>query len=511
MTSAAKRWSPLALCLPLLLASVPPPARAEWNSDKARNDVVRILNGELVPDILVAESSAISGSTKKVEAALDAADDEARKAGAGTADRAWIADFREALRELKPALDKLDEGLKEARKANSSLEEMDTEWAPANLKRLVEATCGKVSNQVKPQFASFARGAATEVDKRARQVEECKRILAEAARFAAGKGFEAVDEAIDTVVAQTADMLDNALDRVRESEAIVELLKGEDSNLCRLCCEDRKEEALKYIEYWRPPRFTSSDLFEEAKKMPRASGWIDVVAHGSATRIWVEQHEHAVDADAMFDILNREVGEQTLKQWKTAHKQLGKGVRLISCNTGERPDGIAQELAHKLGVPVKAPNGRLWKVRHLGGIKWVIHDPCNECTRLQNDSPLRHKHLLLEARRGRWITFSPNDSAAKELRNQLLEVRPCWTVVIYKVEKGGKKPDDVIDELKRINSKLDTKQALEHLTEDVGKTIEWELIRNQKKQKAIALATQVGRLGLKARAEVDKILKPFMD
>jgi hypothetical protein len=290
---------------------------------------------------------------------------------------------------------------------------------------------------------------------------------------------------------------------------MVELLQGEKSDLCRLCGEDRKDEALRYLRDFRPPRFVSEELFEEAKKLPRESGWIDVVAHGSATRIRVEQKDQAVDATAMFEILKEELGERVLKEWKTAHKRLG-GVRLISCSTGERPDGIAQQLADRLGVPVKAPNGRLWKVRQLGSVRWVIHDPCNECNRLKDDPPLRHKHLLLEARRGRWITFAPDGSAAKELREHLLAVRPCWSVVVYKIEKGAKAADDVVVALKRINPRLDEKAARKHLAEDVGDSIEWEIVKNQNKEKAIDLATQVTRLGLKARAEVDRVLKPFL-
>ena len=38
----------------------------------------------------------------------------------------------------------------------------------------------------------------------------------------------------------------------------------------------------------------------------------------------------------------------------------GQSIRLISCNTGALPNGAAQHLANKLGVPVLAPNKKLW-------------------------------------------------------------------------------------------------------------------------------------------------------
>ena len=36
------------------------------------------------------------------------------------------------------------------------------------------------------------------------------------------------------------------------------------------------------------------------------------------------------------------------------------GIRLLSCSTGRLDSGFAQNLANKLGVPVKAPTDTLW-------------------------------------------------------------------------------------------------------------------------------------------------------
>jgi hypothetical protein len=38
----------------------------------------------------------------------------------------------------------------------------------------------------------------------------------------------------------------------------------------------------------------------------------------------------------------------------------GQPVRLLSCGTGCLPEGFAQNLANKLGVPVSAPNDIIW-------------------------------------------------------------------------------------------------------------------------------------------------------
>lgn len=37
-----------------------------------------------------------------------------------------------------------------------------------------------------------------------------------------------------------------------------------------------------------------------------------------------------------------------------------KGIRLLSCSTGQDPTGFAQHLANALGKPVMAPNKTLW-------------------------------------------------------------------------------------------------------------------------------------------------------
>lgn len=77
-----------------------------------------------------------------------------------------------------------------------------------------------------------------------------------------------------------------------------------------------------------------------------ANGFLDVVAHGNSD--FVEVGGQLVDHRALSQIINNN------------SQFVGQDIRLLSCSTGELPNGFAQNLANKLGVNVTAPNDTLW-------------------------------------------------------------------------------------------------------------------------------------------------------
>lgn len=79
-------------------------------------------------------------------------------------------------------------------------------------------------------------------------------------------------------------------------------------------------------------------------------GYLDVVAHGNSSSV------RLTDVNGSHDIGHRELA-RLIKNRKD-YKRIG--VRLLSCETGMGADSIAQDLANKLGVPVKAPTKIFW-------------------------------------------------------------------------------------------------------------------------------------------------------
>ncbi|NLL05726.1 MAG: hypothetical protein GX270_08060, partial [Clostridiaceae bacterium] len=86
-------------------------------------------------------------------------------------------------------------------------------------------------------------------------------------------------------------------------------------------------------------------LIPYASKIKPISGYTDVVVHGSENSFWVLQNgvEVAVDQRALATFLKN-------------NGYSGGPIRLVSCNAGALTDGIAQDLANKLGAEVIAPS-----------------------------------------------------------------------------------------------------------------------------------------------------------
>jgi len=63
----------------------------------------------------------------------------------------------------------------------------------------------------------------------------------------------------------------------------------------------------------------------------------------------------------MVEVGNTVVNHRVLAKLIEGNPEFtGQNIRLLSCNTGVSCNGIAQNLANKLNVDVKAPNDFLW-------------------------------------------------------------------------------------------------------------------------------------------------------
>jgi hypothetical protein len=87
---------------------------------------------------------------------------------------------------------------------------------------------------------------------------------------------------------------------------------------------------------------------QNVKPLP---GVYDVAMHGNPRSVAIE----------LLDGRSLVAGHRTLARFIASRADyLGEVVRLLSCQTGGLPDGLAQNLANKLGVEVLAPSDRLW-------------------------------------------------------------------------------------------------------------------------------------------------------
>ena len=79
-------------------------------------------------------------------------------------------------------------------------------------------------------------------------------------------------------------------------------------------------------------------------------GRLDIIAHGNPKSIQYQINGKSVT------LSHRELS----KLLKSNKAYIGKSIRLLSCNTGENPNGFAQNLANKLNVIVEAPTKIVW-------------------------------------------------------------------------------------------------------------------------------------------------------
>lgn len=86
-----------------------------------------------------------------------------------------------------------------------------------------------------------------------------------------------------------------------------------------------------------------------ANRIKPMQGYTDVVVHGDANS---------------FCVLNKgkwvQVDQRSMATYLKSNGYSGGPVRLVSCETGTLPNGIAQNLSNKLGAEVIAPSDTVW-------------------------------------------------------------------------------------------------------------------------------------------------------
>jgi len=91
-------------------------------------------------------------------------------------------------------------------------------------------------------------------------------------------------------------------------------------------------------------------MLEYLSKVPAPEpGVVEIVVHGSVDDLIVKTDHGNITLDH--------------RRLATYIKKSGakfKRIRLLACKTGQHPQGVAQHLANKLGVPVEAPSDKLW-------------------------------------------------------------------------------------------------------------------------------------------------------
>lgn len=80
-------------------------------------------------------------------------------------------------------------------------------------------------------------------------------------------------------------------------------------------------------------------------------GKFDIIAHGTSKSIEIEHNGTKIKVDSR-------TAAQMIRRLPGYKK--GQAIRLLSCSTGTRNDGFAQNLANKLNATVYAPSDVLW-------------------------------------------------------------------------------------------------------------------------------------------------------
>lgn len=92
------------------------------------------------------------------------------------------------------------------------------------------------------------------------------------------------------------------------------------------------------------------NLKKAAKWIKEEKGFTDVIIHGAPNNAFMM-------VKGKWEPLNQRQLSKMIKK-DSGYKK--GAIRLVSCSTGQHESGFAQNLANKMGVPVKAPTDTLW-------------------------------------------------------------------------------------------------------------------------------------------------------
>ncbi|MEU1051242.1 putative T7SS-secreted protein [Streptomyces sp. NPDC005876] len=102
--------------------------------------------------------------------------------------------------------------------------------------------------------------------------------------------------------------------------------------------------------------FKPGDPLLKSMNRIKNNGTFDVGIHGSPTSVGYQIKDGPAHLSENWHNFNHREIASLIR----AHGWNGETVRLLSCQTGMKSDGFAQNLANSLGVKVEAPNDFLW-------------------------------------------------------------------------------------------------------------------------------------------------------
>ncbi|MFF0514912.1 putative T7SS-secreted protein [Streptomyces sp. NPDC004250] len=106
--------------------------------------------------------------------------------------------------------------------------------------------------------------------------------------------------------------------------------------------------------------FKPGDPLLKSMNRVKSNGSFDVGIHGSPNSVGYQVKDGAAHLSENWHNFNHREVASLMR----AHGWNGEPVRLLSCQTGMKSDGFAQNLANTLGVKVEAPNDFLWVWPH---------------------------------------------------------------------------------------------------------------------------------------------------
>lgn len=133
-------------------------------------------------------------------------------------------------------------------------------------------------------------------------------------------------------------------------------------------------------------------LYVNAKKIKPLDGYSDIVMHGSPTELLAygnDGEEWSYGAKEAAELI------------RNSREFCGKPIRLIACQTGALKDGIAQQIADELGVPVLAPTETV--TVDIDGEMFVSDNDI--LSGIWNTSSPEERMKIRET--GTWVEFQP--------------------------------------------------------------------------------------------------------
>ena len=136
----------------------------------------------------------------------------------------------------------------------------------------------------------------------------------------------------------------------------------------------------------------NDNLYPNAAKIKPLEGYSDIVIHGSPTKLLAygnDGEEWSYNAREAAELI------------RNSREFCGKPIRLIACQTGALKEGIAQQIADELGVPVLAPT-EIVRV-DIDGEMFISDN--RTLSEIWNTSSSEERKKIHQT--GSWIEFKP--------------------------------------------------------------------------------------------------------